>query len=106
MSELAPNDLRALRGEAAVTLSMQDESSANPIDSAARAFASIMHFAESAGIHPAFLIEGAMTLYAFQRINMTTEESIHQANPDAFDKPFVPRPEALALLKQRLAELD
>lgn len=64
-----------------------------------------MHFAESNGIHPVFLIESAMTLHTAQRLNMATEETQAQADPGAFDKPFNPRSEALALLEQRISEL-
>ena len=105
MSELTANDLRALRGEAIVAaFALEDGCRDDAFSYSVQALSCILKQAEDIGLNPDQLVLKAAQKYANESSAAPKAACLHP-DGDAFDKPFVPSPEALALLRQSLSEL-
>jgi len=100
---MTDNNRRALEGEAEVLLSA-DALANDPVTACIDAVANIMHFAYSLGVDADVMLRRSSDTYnGDMEDGLPAEQTRSQS--EAFSEEFVPRGEALLLLRDRLNDL-
>lgn len=100
---MSDNDRRALEGEAEVLMGA-DALANDPVTACIDATANILHFARSLGVEPQQLLQQAERTYLGD-LEDGPEAAQTRTEEQAFSEEFVPRPEALLLVKSRMVDL-